>query len=283
MKTLVTGITGQLGHDVCLRLGNRAVGVSSRDFDLTDEAAVIKYVEKLKPDAIIHCAAYTAVDKAEDNPERCIAVNVGGTRNLAHAATMVGAKLLYISSDYVFDGTLDRPYEIDDGTNPLNVYGKSKLLGENAVRELVRQHFIVRTSWVFGANGGNFVKTMLRLVKEGRKLKVVSDQIGSPTYTCDLAQLLCEMIETEKYGVYHVTNSGFCSWYEFACEIFKQAGIDAEITPVDTAEFPTRARRPQNSRLSQLSLDSAGFERMRDWKPALAHFLEHTDIVEDSV
>lgn len=277
MSILVTGYTGQLGFDVCKLLGSQALGVSSRDFDLTDEAATRGYIEKYRPEAIIHCAAYTAVDKAEDEPTRCFAVNALGTRYLAQGAADVGAKLIYISTDYVFDGTLDRPHETDDRTNPLSVYGKSKLEGELAVRALVEKHFIVRTSWVFGKNGGNFVKTMLRLANEGKSLRVVNDQIGSPTYTADLAKLACSMITTDRYGTYHATNSGFCSWYKFACEIFRQAGVNADIGPTDTAGYPTKATRPANSRLSPQSLTDAGFEALPPWQDALSRFLSESE------
>lgn len=274
MSILVTGATGQLGYDVCKLLGEKAVAVSSRDFNLTDEAAVRTFVEKLRPEAVIHCAAYTAVDKAESEAERCFAVNAEGTRNLASAARDVGAKFLYVSTDYVFDGTLGRPYETDDLTNPMNVYGKSKLEGELAVRELVKEHFIVRTSWVFGQNGGNFVKTMLRLGGEGRELKVVDDQVGSPTYTVDLARLICDMIRTEKYGTYHATNSGYCSWYDFACEIFRQAGLEVKIEPVGTEDYPMQARRPYDSRLSMRKLVDVNLEVLPSWQDAVSKFLQ---------
>jgi len=273
MKIMVTGSDGQLGRDVCAALGSNAIGVTRKDFDLTDEIAVNKYIINLKPEAIIHCAAYTAVDKAESESEICHAVNVLGTRYVAEAAAEVGTKLVYISTDYVFDGALSRPYEIHDATNPLSVYGRSKLEGENAVKSLVEKHFIVRVSWLYGTGGGNFVKTMLRLGRESGKVKVVDDQFGSPTYTPNLAKLLAEMVFTDKYGVYHATNEGFCSWYEFAYEIFKLSGMDVDVTPVSTEGYITAAKRPRDSRLSKQSLTEAGFGILPDWREALGRFL----------
>lgn len=273
MKILVTGANGQLGHDVCGEVGGEAIGIDIADLDITDGAAVSVHIEKLRPDAIIHCAAYTAVDKAESEPELCHAVNALGTQHLAEAAKSVGAKFLYISTDYVFDGTLDRPHETYDAPNPLSVYGRTKLEGEQAVKSAIEKYFIIRTSWVFGTNGGNFVKTMLQLGRERGAVNVVADQFGAPTYTQDLANLITQMIRSEKYGVYHATNEGVCSWYEFACEIFRRADMDVSVIPVTAYEYPTAAVRPKNSRLSKRSLTDAGFDLLQDWRDALGRFL----------
>ena len=276
MKILVTGATGQLGYDVCRVLAARGAehrGIGSAQLDITDARAVGAYLREYRPDAVIHCAAYTAVDAAESDRERCFAVNEGGTRNLARACRDVGAKLLYPSTDYVFPGTGELAYEADDPTGPRNVYGASKLAGESAVREALAAHFIVRISWVFGVNGKNFVGTMLRLAESRDELRVVCDQIGSPTCTADLAPLLCSMIETEKYGTYHATNEGFCSWAEFAREIFRLSGKKTRVNPIPTGEYPTPAARPLNSRLSKRSLDAGGFPRLPDWHDALGRYL----------
>lgn len=276
MKVLVTGVSGQLGYDVCRELERRGVeylGVSSKDMDITDEAAVLRGMEAFRPDAVIHCAAYTKVDLAEEEFERAYAVNETGTRHIAAACAKLNAKLVYISTDYVFPGDGERFYETGDQTGPLNVYGRSKLAGEQAVQEALERYFVVRISWVFGINGGNFVKTMLRLAENHREVRVVGDQIGSPTYTADLAPLLCDMVQTEKYGVYHATNEGCCSWADFAQEIFHQAGKPTIVQPISTAEYPVKAVRPHNSRLSKHALDTAGFSRLPDWKDALRRFL----------
>ena len=273
MKILVTGAAGQLGHDVCSENGGEAVGIDIAELDITDRPTVNTYVKNKHPDAIIHCAAYTAVDKAESEPEKCHAINVLGTRYLAESARESEAKFLYISSDYVFDGTLDRPYETGDAPNPLGVYGCTKLEGENAVRSMLEKFFIIRTSWVFGINGSNFVKTMLRLGRERGEVSVVADQFGSPTYTRDLAKLIAAMIRSEKYGVYHATNEGFCSWYDFACGIFRSAGNDVKVDHIITDEYPTEAVRPKNSRLSKKSLTDAGFGLLPTWQDAPERFL----------
>ncbi len=280
MKILVTGSTGQLGYDVVQELTRRHIecrGVGSKDLDITDRAAVLEYVKAYQPDAVIHCAAYTAVDKAEEEPEKCMAVNRDGTRYLAEACKAIGAKMLYISTDYVFDGHGDQPFEVDDPTGPLNVYGASKLAGEEAVKECLMKYFIVRISWVFGSHGNNFVKTMLRFGKERTDLNVVCDQWGSPTYTADLAPLLCDMIETEKYGTYHATNEGITNWADFAKEIFRQAGCTCAVHPIPAVEYPTKAKRPENSRLSKRSLDEAGFNRLPEWENGLGRYLKETD------
>ncbi len=276
MKILVTGVTGQLGHDVMLELqsrGHEAIGAARKDFSLIDFKAARAFVERTHPDAIIHCAAYTAVDRAEDEKDLCMITNGGATRALAAAAKDIGAKFVYLSTDYVFPGTGETPYETDALKGPTNAYGLSKLAGETAVQELLTAYFIVRISWVFGVNGKNFVKTMLRLAEDHDALTVVDDQIGSPTYTKDLARLLVDMVETEKYGVYHATNEGFCSWAEFAAEIFRQAGERVTVTPVPSSAYPTKAARPKNSRLSKAALDAAGFSRLPTWQDALQRYL----------
>lgn len=276
MKILVTGANGQLGYDVVKELADRKIEVVSADIndvDITDKAAVLSYIEQLCPDAVIHCAAYTAVDKAEDEPDTCNAVNIEGSKNIAIACESIGAKLVYISTDYVFGGEGNDPFETDSPKNPVNGYGRSKLAGEEAVQSICTRSFIVRTSWVFGQNGTNFVKTMLRLGAEKEEITVVCDQIGSPTYTPDLAALLCDMVQTEKYGVYHATNEGFCSWAIFAAEIMKQAGLPAKVVPVLNADYKMKAARPLNSCLSKSSLDTAGFQRLPPWQGALKRFL----------
>lgn len=276
MKVLVTGVAGQLGYDVMKRLAElriEAKGVDYQDFDLTDSEAVMTAVRAYAPDAIIHCAAYTAVDKAEQEPEKCAAVNGMGTLNMVRAALAVDAKLMLISTDYVFNGEGDEPFEVNAPYNPKNVYGLSKVQGEEAVRSLMTRFFIVRTAWVFGLNGNNFVKTMLRLGREKPGLNVVADQFGSPTYTKDLARLLCSMIQTNKFGVYHATNEGFCSWAEFAAEIMRQGGLRCRVSPVTTSQYPTPAKRPANSRLSKACLDAAGFDRLPPWQDALTRYL----------
>ena len=273
MRVLVTGATGQLGRDVCIRLGSEAAGIATADLDITDRQAAFAYITESRPDAIVHCAAYTAVDKAESEPELCHAVNVLGTRHLAEAAKGVGAKFLYVSTDYVFDGELDRPYEVDDAVNPLSVYGRTKLEGEMEVSGILEERWIVRTSWLYGLSGGNFVKTMLRVGRERGGVGVVSDQIGSPTYSADLAELIALMIRTDKYGVYHATNEGFCSWFDFAQGIFATADMNVETMPLASAEYPTAAVRPKDSRLSKKSLTDAGFDLLPPWQDALGRFI----------
>lgn len=277
MRILVTGASGQLGYDVERELERRGIehlGTSSRELDITDRAAVEHLMQSYRPDAVIHCAAYTKVDLAEDEPERCWAVNADGTRNLAAACREIGAKMLYISTDYVFPGTGERSYETGDPTGPVNTYGRSKLAGELAVQSLLEKYFIVRISWVFGKNGNNFVKTMLRLAETKAELSVVCDQIGSPTYTADLAPLLCDMVQTERYGVYHATNEGTCAWSEFAEAIFELAGRQVVVHPIPTSAYPTRAARPLNSRMSKERLRDNGFQALLEWKDALARYLK---------
>ena len=282
MKVLVTGSKGQLGYDVIKELCARrheALGFDLPELDITDEAAVQAVFDRTEPDAVIHCAAWTAVDAAEEsgNIAKVFAVNEGGTRNLAAACKRTGAKLLYLSTDYVFDGQGSSPWRADEVRfDPLNEYGKSKLAGENAVRELLQTYFIVRIAWVFGKNGNNFVKTMLRLSEMHDTLRVVCDQVGTPTYTPDLARLLVDMIETNKYGVYHATNEGgFLSWYGFASAIMEEAGKHTKVIPVTTAEYGlSKAARPFNSRLDKSKLKENGFEPLPDWRDALKRYLK---------
>lgn len=273
---LITGILGQLGYDLAKELTKRGVeyiAPSLEELELTTEAGAKNFILEKKPDTVIHCAAYTAVDKAESEAELALTVNGFGTRWVAEACREVDAKMIYISTDYVFGGDGHIPYEVHDEKKPVNVYGQSKLLGEDAVSMILEKYFIVRTSWVFGINGHNFIKTMLRLAETKNKISVVNDQVGSPTYTVDLAKLLADMAATEKYGVYHASNEGFCSWAEFAREIFEQAGIDIEVDGIPTIEYPTPARRPFNSRLSKKSLDEAGFNRLPAWQNAVKRYL----------
>ncbi|MBQ8784267.1 MAG: dTDP-4-dehydrorhamnose reductase [Clostridia bacterium] len=277
MKVLVTGYNGQLGFDVIKELESRHItckGVDMADFDITDTEATENYIKAYAPDAVVHCAAYTAVDKAEDDKDTCYNVNVTGSESIARACGEIGAKMVYVSTDYVYGGAGNEPFEVTDETKPCNVYGKTKLQGEEAVKKNCRKYFIVRTSWVFGINGNNFVKTMLRLGDSHPQLNVVCDQIGSPTYTPDLAKLICDMIETEKYGTYHGTNEAYCSWAEFAEEIMKQGGKETVINPVTTAEYGAKANRPLNSRLSKKCLDAAGFDRLPSWQDALSRFIK---------
>ena len=276
MKVLVTGIGGQLGYDVMNVLKARQIdclGADLAEFDITDLAATEKFITSYRPDAVIHCSAYTAVDKAEDNIDLCRAVNAKGPENIAKVCKAIDAKMIYISTDYVFPGTGEQYYEVDDETNPVNIYGQTKLEGENAVKAMLEKYFIVRISWVFGKNGNNFIKTMLRLGKERDELNIVSDQIGSPTYTADLAELLCDMVITEKYGTYQATNEGICSWAEFTEEIFKQADIATRVNHIKSAQYPTRAKRPMNSRMSKETLTKAGFHKMPTWQDAVRRYL----------
>ena len=276
MKVLVTGVKGQLGYDVCRILNERGIenrGVDIEDFDITDLDAVRAYITSYRPDAIVHCSAFTAVDRAEDVPELCEKVNADGPRNIAIVAREIGAKMMQISTDYVFAGTGETFYQPDDTPAPISVYGKTKRLGEEAVMEILDRYFIVRNSWVFGINGGNFVKTMLRLAETKTDLNVVCDQIGSPTYTYDLSKLIADMIVTDRYGIYHATNEGICSWAEFAAEIMKQGEKATVIHPIPSSEYPTKAVRPLNSRMSKDKLEENGFARLPDWKDALTRYL----------
>jgi dTDP-4-dehydrorhamnose reductase len=249
-------------------------GVDTGDFDIKDEAATIAALKDYTPDGVLHFAAYTAVDKAEAEREPCFRVNVDGTRNLAKACREVDARLLFSSTDYVFDGLGETPFEADSPKAPVNYYGETKALGEEIVLSLVPKSFIVRISWLFGLEGNNFVKTMLRLGAQQQSVRVVKDQIGSPTYAEDVALLMCRMIQTEKYGIYHATNEGFCSWYEFASAIMEKAGLPCKVEAIPTSEYPTAAKRPMNSRLSKRSLDEAGFDRLPSWEDALDRYFD---------
>ena len=280
MRVLVTGAKGQLGSDLLCELSKRnieSVGIDIDDLDITDADATKRVIENInnnaKIDAIIHCAAYTAVDAAEDNEALVTKINAEGTKNIAEVAKTLDVAMMYISTDYVFDGEGERPWEPDDNRAPLNVYGMAKYKGELYVEELLEKYFIVRISWVFGLHGNNFIKTMLRLGKERGAVSVVNDQIGSPTYTPDLSRLLVDMIVTDKYGRYHATNEGLCSWYDFAVEIFKQAKLDVAVTPVSSDAFPVKAKRPHNSRMDKSKLTENGFELLPPWQDALRRYL----------
>ena len=280
MKVLVTGVKGQLGYDVVNELtkrGHIAIGTDIEEMDITDAKSVDAVIKENAPDAVIHCAAYTAVDAAEDNVEVCRKINAEGTQNIANVCKELDIKMTYISTDYVFDGEGERPWEPDDERTPLNVYGQTKYEGELAVQNTLDKYFIVRIAWVFGVNGKNFIKTMLNLGKTRDSLTVVNDQFGSPTYTFDLARLLVDMVETDKYGIYHATNEGICTWYEFACEIFRQAGMDVKVSPVSAAEYPAKAKRPSNSRMSKEKLTENGFEKLPAWQDALSRYLKEIE------
>lgn len=278
IKVLVTGVKGQLGYDVVKRLNQLGIvniGVDIDDFDITDKQQTEEYILNYKPDIVVHCAAYTAVDKAEEDKDKCYAINVDGTKNIAEACKKIDAKMVYISTDYVFDGKGEEPHHEDKLTNPVNYYGYSKEQGEQVVKKILDKYFIIRTSWVYGQNGNNFVKTMLKLAESRNELNVINDQIGAPTYTPDLAVLICDMIQTTNYGIYHGVNEGYCSWFYFAVAILEKANIDIKINAIPTSEYPTKAKRPLNSRLSKGRLDENGFARLPDWKDALdRYFIE---------
>ena len=300
MKVFVTGVGGQLGHDVMNELHKRGYegigsdiapvysGVSDGSpvtampyvqLDITDKEAVTKTIKEVQPDVVIHCAAWTAVDMAEDDDKVSLvrAINAGGTQNIADVCKTLDCKMVYISTDYVFDGQGETPWEPDcKDYQPLNVYGQTKLEGELAVANTLDKFFIVRIAWVFGLNGKNFIKTMLSVGKKFDTVRVVNDQIGTPTYTLDLSRLLVDMIETDKYGYYHATNEGgYISWYDFTCEIFRQAGYDTKVVPVTTEEYGlSKAARPFNSRLEKRKLVDVGFTPLPDWKDALARYLK---------
>ncbi|MBQ6697055.1 MAG: dTDP-4-dehydrorhamnose reductase [Lachnospiraceae bacterium] len=277
MKVLVTGVNGQLGHDVVNELEKRgieAVPTDIKEMDITDADSVDRVIKTASPDAVIHCAAYTAVDAAEENETICRKINVDGTQNIANVCKELDIKMIYISTDYVFGGQGERPWEPEDERDPQSVYGQTKYEGELAVQNTLDKYFIVRIAWVFGINGKNFVKTMLNLSKTHKRLTVVNDQFGSPTYTYDLSKLLVDMVQTDKYGIYHATNEGICSWHEFACAIFEVAGIEMEVAPVSTAEYGAKATRPYNSRMSKDKLTENGFDRLPTWQDALERYLE---------
>ncbi len=307
MKVLVTGVCGQLGHDVMNELNSRGYdGIGSDlspsyngilddtavtkmpyvSMDITDKEMVDKTISEVSPDVIIHCAAWTQVDAAEDEDKKDLvrAINVDGTKNIAEAAKKIDAKMVYISTDYVFNGEGETPWKPDDKDYaPLNVYGETKLGGEKAVSLTLDKYFIVRIAWVFGLNGKNFIKTMLNVAKNHDTVRVVSDQVGTPTYTLDLSRLLVDMIETDKYGYYHATNEGgYISWYDFTKEIYKQAGLSTTVLPVTTKEYGvSKAKRPFNSRLDKKKLVEAGFKPLPDWKDALGRYLTALGEMED--
>lgn len=285
MKVLVTGVKGQLGFDVVNELekrGHTAVGVDIEEMDITDAEKVNSVMTEVNPDAVVHCAAWTAVDVAEDeeNIPKVRAINAGGTRNIAEVCKKLGCKMVYISTDYVFDGQGTKPWEPDcKDYKPLNVYGQTKLEGELVVAQLLEKYFIVRIAWVFGVNGKNFIKTMLNVGKTHDAVRVVNDQVGTPTYTYDLARLLVDMVESDKYGYYHATNEGgYISWYDFTCEIYRQAGYSTKVIPVTTAEYGlSKAARPFNSRLDKSKLVENGFRPLPTWQDALSRYLKEIE------
>jgi dTDP-4-dehydrorhamnose reductase/dTDP-4-dehydrorhamnose 3,5-epimerase len=284
LKFMITGVNGQLGHDVMIKLKTLnfdVIAPSLEEFDLTNRSQVKNYIMSEKPDVIIHCAAYTAVDKAEEEKDLCYLVNVEGTRAVAEAAKEIRATVVYVSTDYVFDGLGQEPHSEDKEPNPINHYGYTKDQGEKIVRELIDKNFVVRTSWVYGLNGNNFVRTMLKLAESRNEINVVSDQIGAPTYTKDLAEFIVNLIQTKKYGTYHGVNEGYCSWHEFAESIFIKSGINMRVNPIATKDYPTRAKRPSNSRLSKEKTTKAGIDRLPNWKDALTRFIEELNRQED--
>ena len=273
---LVTGSTGQLGSDVVkelLKRGYSTLSPNRYEFNLCSEDSIRNYILNSNCEAIVHCAAYTQVDKAEDEKGLCIKINATATKHIVKCAKILDIPMIYISTDYVFDGTKDGEYTENDETNPINIYGESKLAGEKYVQEILDKYYIVRTSWVFNINGKNFIETMLRLSKANNQLSIVNDQIGSPTYTKDLSRLLVDMLETSKYGLYHATNEGYCSWYEFADTIFKLANINIDIKAINSNEYASRAKRPLNSKLSKDKLIEYGFKPLPHWEDALKDYL----------
>ena len=273
---LVTGSTGQLGSDVVkelLKRGYSTLSPNRSELNLCSEDNIRNYILNSNCEAIVHCAAYTQVDKAEDEKDLCIKINATATKHIAKCAKILDIPMIYISTDYVFDGTKDGKYTENDETNPINIYGESKLAGEKYVQEILDKYYIVRTSWVFNINGKNFIETMLRLSKANNQLSIVNDQIGSPTYTKDLSRLLVDMLETSKYGLYHATNEGYCSWYEFANTIFKLANINLDIRAINSNEYASRAKRPLNSKLSKDKLIEYGFKPLPNWEDALKDYL----------
>jgi len=277
LKILVTGANGQLGQELVhlpARPDIEIAGFGRGELDVTEPEQCRNVIGSYKPEVVIHCAAYTKVDQAESEPDEAYRVNADGTRNAALAAEQIGAKFVYISTDYVFDGKANAPYRENDRPDPQSVYGKSKLAGEQLVQSLSSRYFIVRTSWVYGKYGSNFVKTMLRLAEERDRLKVVNDQVGSPTYTLDLAQFLLELVKTDHYGIFHVSNTGACSWYEFAKAIFEERGLHVQVEPCATAEFPRPAPRPAYSVLDHGAIRAHGLKPLRPWREALRSFLQ---------
>ncbi|MGN1140081.1 MAG: dTDP-4-dehydrorhamnose reductase [Oliverpabstia sp.] len=282
MRALVTGVKGQLGYDVMNELAKRGyegVGVDVEEMDITDAAAVDRVIKESHVDSVVHCAAWTAVDAAEDNVEMCRKVNALGTENIAKVCKELDIPMIYFSTDYVFDGEGTRPWEPDDPVvEPLNVYGLTKYEGEKAVEKYLDKYYIVRIAWVFGVNGKNFIKTMLNLGKTHDTITVVNDQVGTPTYTYDLARLVVDMLEKEEYGKYHVTNEGgYISWYDFAKEIFRQAGMNVNVVPVSAEQYQAKAKRPSNSRMEKKKLDEHGFKRLPTWQDALSRYLKEIE------
>lgn len=277
---IVTGVGGQLGYEVVRELDRRAIlykGLSRKDLDITDKTAVINVFDELRPDTVIHCAAYNYVDMAEEEENNCNLVNITGTENIASACKKYGSKMMFFSTDYVFDGNKKSEYETNDIQNPLSVYGKSKAEAEKIILQTLDKYFVLRISWLFGINGNNFVKSILNISKEKNIIDVVKDQIGSPTYARDLARLICDMIATEKYGVYQATNEGFCSRSEFAEKILALSGKKNTVNPVSASDYPSAAKRPINSRLSKKSLDNAGFNRLPRWEDAIDRYLKEME------
>lgn len=282
MRALVTGVKGQLGFDVMNELAKRGyegIGVDVEEMDITDAEAVDRVIKESHVDSVVHCAAWTAVDAAEDNVEMCRKVNALGTENIARVCKELDIPMIYFSTDYVFDGEGTRPWEPDDPVvEPLNVYGLTKYEGEQAVEKYLDKYYIVRIAWVFGVNGKNFIKTMLNLGKTHDTITVVNDQVGTPTYTYDLARLVVDMMEKEEYGKYHVTNEGgYISWYDFAKEIFRQAGMNINVVPVSAEQYQAKAKRPSNSRMEKKKLDEHGFKRLPTWQDALSRYLKEIE------
>lgn len=281
-KILVTGVKGQLGYDCMRELKERGyknvLGIDKDELDITQEEKVHSFIKDNHPDVVMHNAAFTSVDKAEEMPDVVYQVNALGPKYIAEACKEVGATMFYISTDYVFDGKGTTPFEVDSPKKGLSVYGKTKSQGEDFVTSTLEKYFILRISWVFGINGHNFIRTMLKLSETHKELSVVEDQVGSPTYTYDLSKLMCDMMVTDKYGIYHATNEGFTSWADFAKEIFKEANKDVIVHPVSTKEYrklvPNQAERPLNSRMSKTSLDEVGFHRLPTWQDALKRYLK---------
>lgn len=277
IRVLVTGVNGQLGFDVVNRLnelGIEAIGVGRNDFDISNKKETQEYILKIKPDVVVHCAAYTAVDKAEEEKEKCYSINVEGTRNIVEACKKIDAKMVYISTDYVFDGQGEEPQSEDKDTNPINYYGYTKEQGELIVKKLLGNYYIIRTSWVYGKNGKNFVKTMLKFAETKDEVNVVNDQVGAPTYTVDLAEFIVNLLQTDKYGIYHGVNEGYCSWHDFAKIIFEKSNINIKVNPVETSAYPTKAKRPKNSKLSKGNTDKAEINRLPHWDNVLNRFLD---------
>ena len=276
MKVLVTGATGQVGYDVAKELKARnidVIGIGSKDCDITSFKDVKKTLEQIEPDVVIHCAGYTSVDRAEEDKENCYTVNSIGTENIAKVCKIHNITLLFTSTDYVFDGTGIEPWKVDDERKPVSVYGMSKYEGELAVQKYLKKYYIVRISWVYGINGRNFVKAVLDKADISSEISVVADQIGTPTYTVDIAKAIVDIVQSEKYGIYHVANEGYCSWYDFACYLFDKLNRQIKVIPVSSEKYVAKAKRPLNSRLDKNDLEKNGIERLPSWENALDRFL----------